>query len=237
MQIQKRKFKNFEKIENLSTPEEEDGVAFQEKYPSSYVCTSRKGLILNSIPTTICHYNVMCGNTICFVIIIDWGLFTLRNNECEKWCDSIHLVSVGHVSVEKKRTIWMLRPKSVVVVYYDTLCFNYLGSTEQPVLKTRMHSSRMCTIRCSGCQIGGCLPRGFCLGPHLLRGCLPSGVSARGCLPKGCTPPPCGQRHLWQHNLSATTVADGKNPVFDGTSSTSTMDVSISQQDRKLIFI
>ena len=105
MHIKKRKFKKIEKIQNLSTPEEEDGVAFQEKYPSSHVCTSRIGLTLNSIPTTICHYNVMRGNTICFIIIIDWGLFTLRNNEC----DSFDLVSVGQVSLEKKRRMWNIK--------------------------------------------------------------------------------------------------------------------------------
>ena len=50
---------------------------------------------------------------------------------------------------------------------------------------TRMHSSRMCTVRCSGRLIGGCLclPRGW--------GCLPGG---RGCLPGGVyTSSPRGQ--------------------------------------------
>ena len=68
---------------------------------------------------------------------------------------------------------------------------------------TRMHSSRMHTIRCSS---------------HLGRGCLP----ARGCLPRGCLPgmrgvhlPPWTDRHLWKHNLSATTVADDKNKVVE----------------------
>ena len=53
--------------------------------------------------------------------------------------------------------------------------------------KTRMHSSRMRTVLCSGRQ-GTCLPEG----------CLPGGVSARGvsamegCLPSACwdTPTP-----------------------------------------------
>ena len=40
------------------------------------------------------------------------------------------------------------------------------------IVRTRMHSSRMRTVRCSGRQWeeGGCLPRGVCP-----RGCLPNG--------------------------------------------------------------
>ena len=49
----------------------------------------------------------------------------------------------------------------------------------------------------------GCLPRGF-----LSRGCLPRG----GCMPRGVyTSHQWTDRHLCKHNLSATTVADGKN--------------------------
>ena len=55
-----------------------------------------------------------------------------------------------------------------------------------------MHSSRMCTVRCSSRLLGsvyqegeGCLSRG---------GCLPDGVGVvcpgGGCLSRGCTPPP-----------------------------------------------
>ena len=56
-----------------------------------------------------------------------------------------------------------------------------------------MHSSKMCTVRCSGRRRGGCLPGGVCQGV-LPRGCLPregvvpaSGVSAKGivCLSVG----------------------------------------------------
>ena len=60
---------------------------------------------------------------------------------------------------------------------------------------TRMHSSRMCTVRCSGRLLwrdcvcpGGCLAKGqWCLPggvcPDAWGGCLP-----RGCLPGGCLP-------------------------------------------------
>ena len=42
------------------------------------------------------------------------------------------------------------------------------------------------------------------------RACLPGGVSARGVSAQGYTPPlPPVDRHLWKHNLSATTIADG----------------------------
>ena len=78
--------------------------------------------------------------------------------------------------------------------------------------KTKMHSSKMRTVHCSGRWGGGsCIPAcrggGVCLGGLPSGGCLPGGVCARGCLP----PPwrdtlPCEQNHrrLWKHNLTAT---------------------------------
>ena len=56
-------------------------------------------------------------------------------------------------------------------------------------LQTRMHSSRMRTVRCSSRMPGGCLPRGAKVYPSgcLPMGCLPTGVSASG--GGGCTPP------------------------------------------------
>ena len=52
-------------------------------------------------------------------------------------------------------------------------------------LETRMHSSRMRTVRYSGrLRGGGCLPGGVCLGGVCLGG---------GCLPGGKHPPLCGQ--------------------------------------------
>ena len=55
---------------------------------------------------------------------------------------------------------------------------------------TRMHSSRMRTVRCSGRRGKGgmCLPRGVCLGRG---GCVYPGVSARGCLPGSVRPGGC----------------------------------------------
>ena len=74
--------------------------------------------------------------------------------------------------------------------------------------KTRMHSSRIRTVRCSGCR-GACLPGGVSA----------QGLSAQVCLPRGCIPtctgwevciPTCtGHKldaHLWKHYLSATTL-------------------------------
>ena len=66
---------------------------------------------------------------------------------------------------------------------------------EDHIIPTRMHSSRMRIIRCSGCLMGGwgsargclpwrCPPRGVCLP----RGCLPRGLSAQGGLPRGVCP-------------------------------------------------
>ena len=97
--------------------------------------------------------------------------------------------------------------------------------------KTRMHSSRIHTVRCSGCRGGG----NVCLGAVCPRGCLLGGVYLPRprsrhapcrlrdrCLPdpESDTPSPPPPHtlwtefltHLWEHYLSATTVADGKNP-------------------------
>ena len=52
-------------------------------------------------------------------------------------------------------------------------------------LLTRMHSSRMCTVRCSGhCREGG-LPGGVCPGVCLPGRCLPGGYLPGRCLPRG----------------------------------------------------
>ena len=66
--------------------------------------------------------------------------------------------------------------------------------------KTRMHSRRMRTIRCSGCLMGG-----VCLGVSVQVGCLPGGwVSAQGwCLPRwasACLPR--GVHPLWTEFLT-----------------------------------
>ena len=54
-----------------------------------------------------------------------------------------------------------------------------------------------------GCLPRVCLPRGF-----LPRSCLPRGE----CMPRGVyTSHQWTDRHLCKHNLSATTVAEGKN--------------------------
>ena len=47
--------------------------------------------------------------------------------------------------------------------------------------KTRIHSSRMRTVRCSGRLVG----RGSAQGGGSAWGCLPRGVSAQGGLPEG----------------------------------------------------
>ena len=63
---------------------------------------------------------------------------------------------------------------------------------------TRMHSSRMRTVRCSGRFVGG-------------RGGLPRGVCPRGwCSTVDRILDTC----LWKHYLSATTVADGNKNEF-----------------------
>ena len=59
----------------------------------------------------------------------------------------------------------------------------------------------MHTVRCSGRLLGGCLP-----------GRPAQGVSAF-CLVYTCPPSPWTDRHLWKHNLSPTTVADGENKL------------------------
>ena len=57
--------------------------------------------------------------------------------------------------------------------------------------QTRMHSSRMRTIRCSSrlpagaVFLGGCLPEGCLPRDDVCLGCVCLGVSAHGCLPEG----------------------------------------------------
>ena len=84
---------------------------------------------------------------------------------------------------------------------------------------TRMRSSGMRTVRCSGHLGRGCLPGGVCLGGCLSRGCLPGGSAQGGnvCLGGGrlgCICPGeggCGQTDTCKkHDLSATTVDEGK---------------------------
>ena len=66
-------------------------------------------------------------------------------------------------------------------------------------LTTRKHSSRMHTVRCSGCQGevvsaqgGGVCPGGYAQGCVCPGGCLPGwGVCSGGCLPRGCLPGGC----------------------------------------------
>ena len=100
--------------------------------------------------------------------------------------------------------------KDIMIFYVCDLCvISYLRKN---VPQTRMQSSRMRTVRCSGrllgagCQ-GGCVPGGV---PRAVSawGCLPGvstrrvcqggvclggggGVSAKGCLPRGCRPGGC----------------------------------------------
>ena len=81
-----------------------------------------------------------------------------------------------------------------------------IETANERIAQTRMHSSRMRTIRCSGRLPGrGCLPRG----------CLPKGggVCQGECMPGGVHLPPCEQNHrqVPKDYLSATSFADGKN--------------------------
>ena len=76
----------------------------------------------------------------------------------------------------------MLRKK---VFRTCSTCMNTREYHSTNKFQTRMHSSRMYTVRCSGrpwwCLTGGVSTGGVCPG-----GCLPRGVSAQsGCLPRG----------------------------------------------------
>ena len=81
---------------------------------------------------------------------------------------------------------------------------------------TRMHSSRMYTVRHSGRLIGG-LPGEGVSGQEAVwpGGCLHRGVWLEGCLPRGvCTFHPEERildTRLWKHYLSATLFADSNN--------------------------
>ena len=81
-------------------------------------------------------------------------------------------------------------------------------SSRQIICQTRMHPSRMRTIRCSGrlgvSALGGVWPGVGCLS----REYLPRGVSAWGCSPVDKI------LDTRSHYLSATTVADGNRAPF-----------------------
>ena len=100
-----------------------------------------------------------------------------------------------------------LKPVSLRATNENNFCNNSHVSVSvmiQTQVVTRMHSSRMGTVRCSDCllrrgvstQGGVCPPRGVCLpgvplGGCLLRGCLPRVSVCLGggsCLPRGCLP-------------------------------------------------
>ena len=89
------------------------------------------------------------------------------------------------------RIIWMERKgKTKVMDKLTVMPVNHLWQTAAcaGILITRMYSSRMRTVRCSGHLLGGvlprgCLPRGVCLG-----GFLPGVSTQEGCLPRGCLP-------------------------------------------------
>ena len=120
--------------------------------------------------------------------------------------------------------IWDCRPRithrllgrslnpSVAVIGIPYLC-NYDRNT----LGTRMHSSRMRTVRCSGRQGCVCIPActvqgGVCPGCVSDKGGVLGGVSHHALGQGGVTPPPVDRildTRLWKHYLSATIVADG----------------------------
>ena len=98
------------------------------------------------------------------------------------------------------------------------------------IMKTRMHSSRMRTVRCSSRLLGRGVSAqgGVCLGVSTCQG---RGVSAcqEGCLPAGVgvsaqegisacqgvyTSPLCGQTDTSENNLSATTVATDNDCIL-----------------------
>ena len=89
---------------------------------------------------------------------------------------------------------------------------SFLTNFFQTQQRTRMHSSRMRTVRCSGRRVGG--ERG------VSGGCLPGGVCLEGCLPgeRGVSAPVHGGVHTplplwreWQTPVKTNYVADGKN--------------------------
>ena len=84
----------------------------------------------------------------------------------------------------KRHGFWWLHRKSSLI--------NVHSKQRQKSKKTRVHSSSMRTVRCSGRLMGGDLPRRMSAW----------GVAARGCLPRGVCPgeytpppplPPCAQ--------------------------------------------
>ena len=104
---------------------------------------------------------------------------------------------------------WNLETKAIVQTFANNV---------NKIQWRRMHSSRMRTIHCSGHLWGG----GVCPGVSVQGGVCPGGICQGGVCSGGVwlagvvsvnrgmyTYPQWTDRHLWKHNLSASTVADG----------------------------
>ena len=85
--------------------------------------------------------------------------------------------------------------------------------SKQQTLKTRMHSSRKHTVRCSG-RLGGVCLGGVCLG-GLPRGMSAWGVSAGG---RGLYPGGVSQTPLWTELQTGVKTLLCRNYVADGKS-------------------
>ena len=107
------------------------------------------------------------------------------------------------------QSIWLIGLISVKTYVIPKV----LNSSFPYILKRRMYSSRMRTVRCSSRLLGG--------GVSAQGDVCPGGVCSGGCLPRGVDPSACWDTHpLWtkflahscflKHYLSATSFADGK---------------------------
>ena len=116
----------------------------------------------------------------CYIVISQRTVNLYRCRKCTHSCCNQYINGIGDTFHHKNG------PSGLHTNSYFVIRAN--------VLKTRMHSSSMRTVRCSGRLGWWCLPRGC-----LSRGCLPRGggvwlgsVCRGGCLP-GVYTSPCEQ--------------------------------------------
>ena len=164
--------------------------------------------------------------SICVVVFFELWTATCQRVFCQEWEATLQLMTVGWSSSSGLQMQLLNIGRNTLLLIRDTqdflACRSFLTAfpdTEKIIL-TRMHSSRMRTIRRSGC-------RGVYLSMHWAggAGCVyPSMHWAGGCLPRGgvclsaCwdTHTPVNRmtdRHLWKYYLAATTSRTVINTV------------------------
>ena len=112
----------------------------------------------------------------------------------------------------------MMHYSTVAIIFYQIIT---ISISDYFHITTRMHSSRMRTVRPrSGRLLGGCLPRRICPGGCLPRGVCPGGVCLGGLCPGGVSAAQggvcLGGVCPWTESLTGVKTLPRRNYVADG---------------------